>query len=153
MCIYNKYMYWLILIFRYLTVSQNNLQSLPCGLMQCRLDYIDLSTNMFISGNSSLKAVNYSHWDFYINSLVHIAAKVVLNNKFFYAPNLIPWTLVEFLDNANMCVCGKPVLNDSYFVIKEFELKDLYRVVVFNNSHSCAVGFECYFCSPKCFAK
>ncbi|XP_026493268.1 leucine-rich repeat protein 1 [Vanessa tameamea] len=138
---------------RYLTVSQNSLQSLPCGLMQCRLDYIDLSANMFVPGNGTLKTGNYSQWEFYVNSLVHIASKVVLNKKLFYAPNIIPRTLVELLDNANICVCGKSVLNHSYFIIKEFQLKDLYRVVVFNNNHSCAVGFECYFCSPKCFMK
>lgn len=121
--------------------------------MQCNLEYIDLSSNNFVQHGGGKKTADTKPWDFYVNSLLHISAKVVLNNKFFYASNIIPWTLVDFLDNANMCICGKPVLNDSYFVIKEYQLKDLYRVVVFNNNNTCAIGFECFFCSPKCFIK
>ncbi|XP_045775338.1 leucine-rich repeat protein 1 isoform X2 [Maniola jurtina] len=141
---------------RYLSVSKNNLQTLPCSLMHCGLDHIDISTNNFTSETKGPILTDFTPWEFYINSLVHIAAKTVLKHKFFYAPNIIPKTLVEFLDNSNMCVCGKPVLNDKYYIIKQFDLKDfsISRHVIFNffNKNS-SVGIECFFCSPKCFMK
>ncbi|XP_069360182.1 leucine-rich repeat protein 1 [Maniola hyperantus] len=136
---------------RYLSVSKNNLQTLPCSLMHCGLEHIDISTNNFTSETTEPKLMPC---EFYINSLVHIAAKTVLKHKLFYAPNIIPKTLVELLDNSNMCVCGKPVLNDKYYIIKQYNLKDfsLSRHLVFNffNKNS-SVGIECFFCSPKCF--
>ncbi|XP_041980782.1 leucine-rich repeat-containing protein 1 [Aricia agestis] len=137
---------------RYLTVSQNHLQALPCSLMQCRLEYIDLSCNLFNVETNSLVPEKHSHWDLYVTSLLHIASKAVMKQKIYYASNIIPWTLVEFLDNANLCVCGRPVLNDKFYVIKEYELKDFFRIVVFNNNRNCSVKFECYFCSPKCIS-
>ncbi|XP_072938375.1 leucine-rich repeat protein 1 [Epargyreus clarus] len=138
---------------RYLTISKNHLDTLPCSLMQCRLEHIDLSCNDFQKEASTSQWSTYKPWEFYINSLVHLASKVVLRHKIYYAPNLIPWTLVEFLDNANMCVCRKPVVNDKFYKVKNYELKDYFSVAVFDNTRSSAVGFECFFCSPKCFSK
>lgn len=86
-----------------------------------------------------------------MGSLVNIASKVVLKHKLFYDRNTIPWTLVEFLDNANMCVCGRPVV-DTVFVKKEFDLKEYFRVVVCD-VHSSRVDFMCYFCSHACLRK
>ncbi|XP_013183696.1 leucine-rich repeat protein 1 [Amyelois transitella] len=136
---------------RYLTISKNSLGSLPCSLMQCRLEYIDLSTNKFHHEDNTPQWNKHTPWEYYIGSLVNLASKNVLKNKMFYAPNIIPWTLVNFLDNANMCVCGSPVVNDMFHMDKEYELKDFFRVVVFDNNRNSSVDFECYFCSPKCF--
>ncbi|KAJ0175149.1 hypothetical protein K1T71_009290 [Dendrolimus kikuchii] len=137
---------------RYLTISNNELGSLPCSLMQCRLEFIDLSSNKFHESSTGPKLQKYTPWEFYINNLVHMAAKLLLKNKVYYAPNIIPWTLVELLDNANMCICGAPVLNDKFYIHKEFELKDYFRAVAFNNNRSSSVNFECYVCSPKCLS-
>lgn len=139
-----------ILFYRYLTISKNGIESLPCSLMQCRLEYIDLSANNFHHKEISPQWNKHTPWGYYIGSLLHLSSKVVLKQKILYGPNLIPWTLVEFLDNAKMCVCGTPVVNDM-FHIKEFELKEFFRVVVFDNNRNSTVDFECYFCSPKCF--
>ncbi|OWR45892.1 leucine-rich repeat protein 1 [Danaus plexippus] len=138
---------------RYFSVSNNNLVTLPCSLMQCRLETIDLSSNKFNSDTVGAKMANYTPWELCAHTLVHIAAKAVLRNKLYYAPNIVPYTLVELMDNANMCVCGKPVLNNARFIIKEFQLKDFFRVVVFDNNGDSSVGFECFFCSPKCYAR
>ncbi|XP_047996065.1 leucine-rich repeat protein 1 isoform X2 [Leguminivora glycinivorella] len=138
---------------RYLTISRNTLASLPCSLMQCNLEYLDISSNNFNHSLENPELKQHSPWDFYVGSLVHLSSKVVLKHKMFYAPNIIPWTLVEFLDNANMCVCGMPVVNDMYFRNKEYELKDFFRVVVFDNNRSSTVAFECYYCSPRCFSR
>ncbi|KAM3965563.1 leucine-rich repeat protein 1 [Aphomia sociella] len=138
---------------RYITISKNMLSSLPCSMLQCRLEYIDLSSNKFHHIEVSTQWNKHSPWEYYIGSLVNLSSKVVLRNKFGYAPNIIPWTLVDFLDNANMCVCGAPVVNDHFYLNKEFELKDYFRVVVFDNNRNSTVDFECYFCSPKCFSR
>ncbi|XP_047028995.1 leucine-rich repeat protein 1 [Helicoverpa zea] len=136
---------------RYLTMTQNELTSLPCGLLQCRLEYIDLSENKLDVNETPPEPSKHTPWDFYIGSLVDLASKAVLRNKIYYAPNIIPWTLVEFLDNANMCICGAPVVNNLFYMNKEFQLKDYFRVVVFNSNRKSTVTFQCYFCSPKCF--
>ncbi|CAH2242415.1 jg7693 [Pararge aegeria aegeria] len=145
-----------ITTLRYLSVSENNLRTLPCSLIRCGLEHLDISSNNFKSEADAPKIADYTPWDIYINSLVHIAAKTVLKHKFFYAPNIIPKTLVELLDNSNMCVCGQAVLNDKYYVIKPFELIgfSISRHIVSNfvNKGS-SVSVECFFCSPKCFVK
>ncbi|XP_059055652.1 leucine-rich repeat protein 1 isoform X2 [Achroia grisella] len=134
---------------RYLTISKNKLSALPCSLMQCHLEYIDLSSNSFHHTDVSVELNRNSDWKCYISSLLHLSSEVVLRNKFYYAPNLIPLTLVQFLDDANMCVCGAPVVNDKLYINKKFELKDFFRIVVFDNNRNSAVDFECYFCC-KC---
>ncbi|KAJ8714547.1 hypothetical protein PYW07_002772 [Mythimna separata] len=136
---------------RYLTMTQNELTSLPCGLLQCRLEYLDLSVNKLDLTETAPEPSKHSPWEFYIGSLVDLASKVVLKHKLFYAPNIIPWTLVDFLDNANMCICGAPVVNNTFYMNKELQLNDYFRVVVFNNTKKSTVTFQCYFCSPKCF--
>lgn len=138
-------------------MSQNSLKTLPCGLILCGLEHLDISSNDFTSedylGESDFERNQVPPWNIYINSLVHIAAKVVLKHKFFYAPNIIPKTLVEFLDNFNMCICGKPVFSENYYIIKQFDLKysSLSRDVTFNFNTNLSVGVECFYCSPKCF--
>lgn len=147
----SKLMKLFILLFRYLTISQNEFNSLPCSILQCQLEYIDLSENKFDSKEKPISPVKYSLWDFCIGNLKDMAARVVLKHKFFYAPNIIPRTLVEFLDDANMCICGAPAVNNNYYVYKEFELKDFFRVVVFNSNRKSTMTIQCYFCSGRCF--
>lgn len=86
----------------------------------------------------------------YVNSLVDLAARIVVKQKISYAPNTIPWTLVEYLDDANSCVCGEPVMNKEHYSYKEFQLKDYFHVVVSDKSRKGTVSFLCYYCSPKC---
>ncbi|XP_049871659.1 leucine-rich repeat protein 1 [Pectinophora gossypiella] len=138
---------------RYLTLSQNRLESLPCSLMHCKLEHIDLSSNDFHIIESAPQPNNRSLWDLYVRGLVQLAAKVVLKHKIYYAPNIIPRTLVHFLDEANMCICGAPVVNDLFYINKQFEMKDFFRTTVINNNRTRMVNFEIYFCSPKCFSK
>ncbi|KAI5643862.1 leucine rich repeat domain-containing protein [Phthorimaea operculella] len=115
---------------RYLTVSHNNLESVPCGLMHRPLEKVDLSSNNFIYTANTQSPKEHTLWQFCVGNLVHLAAKVVLKNKFYYAPNIIPKTLVEFLDNANMCICGAPVMNDIFSKQLLFDPKDFFRSVI-----------------------
>ncbi|CAK1542239.1 unnamed protein product [Leptosia nina] len=138
---------------RYLTLSQNILKSLPCSLMQCRFELLDISMNKFENRETLMKPKLSSQWDFCIGSLLHIAAKVVLKYNIYYAPNIIPRTLTETLDNANLCVCGRPVLNN-IFIIKQFDCRDCFRsATITNDNVNHALDFECYFCSSKCLMK
>ncbi|XP_052742625.1 leucine-rich repeat protein 1 isoform X3 [Bicyclus anynana] len=130
---------------RYLSVSKNNLQYIPYSLKHCGLEHLDISLNDFTPEETGLQQYG-TQWEFY-NSLVHIAAKAVLENKLSYAPNILPKTLVELLDNSNICICGKPVLDDKCLIKKtrfnEFSsisfilVKDFFTV-------------QCFICSPKC---
>lgn len=119
--------------------------------MQCHLEQLDISSNKFMYNTFPNKQNIPTLKNFYMGSLVNIASKVVLKHKLFYDRKTIPWTLVEFLDNANMCICGTPVV-DTVFVKKEFDLKDYFRIVVCD-ARSSRVDFECYFCSPVCIRK
>ncbi|CAH0687807.1 unnamed protein product [Spodoptera exigua] len=136
---------------RYLTIAQNNLVSLPCSMLQCHLDYIDLSDNKLDDGGTAKSEMLKSNpWEMFVASLVDLAARVVIKQKIPYTSDIIPWTLVEYLDDANTCICGEPVLSKDHYSYREFQLKDYSRVVVSNNNRKNTVSFLCYYCSPKC---
>ncbi|XP_023944674.2 leucine-rich repeat protein 1 [Bicyclus anynana] len=134
---------------RYLSITENNdLQSLPYTLKHCGLEHLDISSSKCTCDETDLKHIN-TKWKSY-DSLVHIAAKIVLKYKLFYAPNIIPKTLVDLLDNCDMCVCGKPVLNDKNNIIKKMEYNNTFsRRITFNLLHY-LLSIQCFFCSPKC---
>lgn len=135
---------------RYLTISHNKLTSIPCSLLKCRLEYIDLSDNKFEMNETQMDTVAQSTWQFH--SLVECASKVIIKQKIYYAPNIIPWTLVELLDNANACMCGMPVLNNNLCVNIKFLLTDYFSVVVLSDSRN-TVTVQCYFCSQMCLSR
>ncbi|KAF9422465.1 hypothetical protein HW555_001863 [Spodoptera exigua] len=136
---------------RYLTIAQNNLISLPCSMLQCHLDYIDLSDNKLDDGGTAKsEMLKNNPWEMFVASLVDLAARVVIKQKMPYTSDIIPWTLVEYLDDANTCICGEPVLSKDHYSYREFQLKDYSRVVVSNNNRKNTVSFLCYYCSPKC---
>lgn len=136
--------------FRYFSVSQNELASLPYQLTQCRLEELDISSNEFLHRTIPNIVNTPTLKNCSMENLVNIASKVVLKYKLFYDRKTIPWTLVEFLDNANVCICGMPVLNTDLIKIP-FELKDYFNMIISNVSTT--VYFECYFCSPFCHRK
>ncbi|VVD02400.1 unnamed protein product [Leptidea sinapis] len=138
---------------RYLTLSRNSLESLPCSLFQCSFEDLDLSMNKFDDSISTATNIDYSQWDLCVGSLVHISAKVILKHNMFYTRKTIPWTLVDMLDNAKMCICGRPVLNDIY-LYKRINFADKFKgTSLIKNSFTSEINFECYFCSPKCLLK
>lgn len=136
-------------------MSHNKLTTLPCSLLQCCLEHLDIYGNNFHEAELGYTpcTVGQTPWQFYIGNLVHIAAKVILKNKIPYRPGMLPITLIGILDNANVCVCGAPVMNDQFYVNRQFPLKDFYNTIVFDNSRQITVTFKCFFCSPKCYAK
>lgn len=138
---------------KYFTASQNKLESMPNSLLHCSLESIDVSRNRFQNIQIRTSPCKLSNT---VKSLVNIAAKVILNHKVFYAPNSLPRCLVQYLDEANMCRCGGPTLNNEINFYKYYDLKDYVRVVEFDfsslyNRLCCSIKFEYIFCSQSCY--
>lgn len=71
----------------------------------------------------------------------------------YYAANIIPYTLVEFLDDVNVCICGKLAIYDKFYLNKLYNMED-YKVVIFDdNNTNNIVGFDCYYCSVACMRR
>lgn len=138
-----------VFLFRYLNISQNQLRSLPGSITQCRFDEIDISSNICLHRIANERFIQ-NLYIFCVGSLVNIASKAVLKHKLLYAPNIIPWTLVEFLDNANICICGTPVLS-LMSVQGRFDLKDYTRILISDTQTK--INFNCHFCSYACIKK
>lgn len=122
---------------------------MPGGLLNCPLEYFDLSANKFHSNNQPSKSFDWQAKRSPLR-LLHLASEIVLKKKFYYAPNIIPYTVVEFLDNVNVCVCGKLAVDDGLYLYRLYNMEH-YKVVIFDdNNQNNIVGFDCYFCSLKC---
>lgn len=139
--------------FRYLIISNNNLETLPGGLLNCPLEYFDLSGNKFHCDTRQSRSIDLNTWHLNASKLVHLASEAVLKNKIFYAPNIIPYTLVVFLDNVNVCVCGRLAIDEKLYLKKLNNMKN-YKVVVFDDINTNnIVGFDCYYCSVACMRR
>lgn len=138
--------------FRYLVISKNNLETLPGGLLNCPLEYFDLSGNKFHCDTRQSMSIDFNTWNFNASKLVHLASEAILRNNIYYAPNIIPNTLVLFLDNVNVCVCGRLAIDDKLY-LKKLHSMD-YKVVIFDdNNTNNIVGFDCYYCSVACMRR
>lgn len=92
-------------------------------------------------------------WNYNAGTLVHLASEVALKQKIYYGPNIIPYTLVEFLDNVNVCMCGKLAVDEKLYFKKLYNMED-YKVVIFDdNNTNNVVGFDCYYCSVACMRR
>lgn len=65
-----------------------------------------------------------------------------------YDARTIPFTLVNYLDNASFCVCGTALFNVLYRKTVSMDLKRIANIVT--SSGVTVVPFDCNFCSMKC---
>lgn len=133
-----------------LSVSNNNLKILPGTISRLRLVCIDLSNNPLkrhVPNDEPAKLVPVP-----VKTLKEYAGKQVLFTRIPYGPGVIPMTLIDFLDTAEYCTCGRPFFQTPFV--------RLYQHIILNNiaeevnvlmDESSVVTVECYYCSQKCY--
>lgn len=131
--------------FRFLSVSNNKLSILPASITRLRLQKADFSFNSFeISAEKIRNPPNFK-----MDSLVGLCSSIVVRHKITYAKNLIPYTLVDYLDNSYYCICGKPTFNSSNYFRTNLTLASFCESITSNGDNR--VSFECYLCSFQCY--
>lgn len=132
------------------SASHNLLSYLPGSIRKCSLQSIDLSHNPFEECGGGPNV----HYGFYPNALgvctlKEYAARRALLAKIPYGPDMIPLTLVDYLDKAKYCVCGKPCF--SVFIRHSTSLLLSNISEMISVSGSAYVPIDCFSCSVRCY--
>ncbi|XP_077281852.1 leucine-rich repeat 47 [Temnothorax americanus] len=130
-----------------LDVARNRLSYLPATVTHLRLQFLDVTENPFthdakndVRGKESTTSVR-------MPSLVDVAAKSILKSRITYDASTIPYTLVEYLDEAKCCYLCRTACFDCY--IRKLVRLPL-QLVELKTSVGTAFKFESYFCSLPC---
>lgn len=131
-----------------LSISNNNLKVLPGTISRLRLASIDLSSNSLkkhVPNNEPAKSVPVP-----VKSLKEYAAKKVLFTRIPYGPGDLPLTIIDFLDTAEYCTCGRPFFETPFVRIYQYiMISDIAKDILVDESS--VVAMECYYCSQKCY--
>lgn len=133
-----------------LAAGNNSISVLPGSIKMLRLNELDLSCNTLppISeyvGSDKPKPILLHPF-----SLKECAAKKVLRSRIPYTPLDLPRTVIQYLDDAEYCVCGEACFEN---VIKNrqcFSLKDITVTITMTSPQY--VPVDCHYCSPACYS-
>lgn len=134
---------------RTLSVSNNSLVQVPGSMKRLHLENLDISNNNFRP--ISVAAVFPKPLP--VCTLKESAARKVLHAKLPYSSEDVPLILVEYLDNAHYCVCGRACF--------EVHLHHAYALMWKTITQSCVSTFgdlnyipmDGYYCSLRCFRR
>ncbi|KAG5321575.1 LLR1 protein, partial [Acromyrmex heyeri] len=131
-----------------LDVARNRLLYLPVTITYLRLQLLDVTENPFME-SSDIKnvCVNDSAMTVKMTSLVEWSAKSILKSRITYDASIIPYTLVDYLDEAKCCYLCKTTCFDCY--VKKLIYVPLPCAEI-KKSMCTAFIFEAYFCSLFC---
>ncbi|KAL0113878.1 hypothetical protein PUN28_011309 [Cardiocondyla obscurior] len=132
-----------------LDVAKNCLSYLPGAIRHLQLQSLDIAENPFVKYPNLINGHmnNENTTSVKMQSLVELSAKIILKSRLTYDESTIPYTLVEFLDEAKCCHVCRSACFDCF--IKKFLFLHLGNVVV-KTSVCATYQFECYFCSLFC---
>ncbi|XP_018578634.1 leucine-rich repeat protein 1-like [Anoplophora glabripennis] len=129
------------------SASNNFLVVLPGSIKKLRLHSIDISNNNFEQCIPNGAGVFPKPLP--VCTLKEYASRKVLGARLIYFSGNLPLTLVNYLDNAKYCVCGKACF--------EVYLRSSHNLLLGNIAESVSSSFgdmyvpiDCYFCSLKC---
>ncbi|XP_012062403.1 PREDICTED: leucine-rich repeat protein 1 [Atta cephalotes] len=134
---------------RVLDVARNRLSYLPVTITYLRLQLLDVTENPFmesydikndVCGNDSAMTVK-------MTNLVEWSAKSILKSRITYDASIIPYTLVDYLDEAKCCYLCKTACFDCY--VKKLIYVPLPCAEIKKSMHTAFI-FEAYFCSLLC---
>ncbi|XP_063215658.1 leucine-rich repeat protein 1-like isoform X4 [Bacillus rossius redtenbacheri] len=128
---------------RFLDVSHNNLQSLPCTIRHMKLLEIDVSENKFLHQLHQRKKRKYNC---VVPSLIHLSATNVLKFRLPYSAANVPVSIVRFLNGAGYCWCGTAVFRAYCRCFLTFKLDHIPTV-----RGESLVPLEVHTCSSKCY--
>ncbi|XP_025989436.1 leucine-rich repeat protein 1 isoform X2 [Solenopsis invicta] len=135
-----------------LDVAKNNLLYLPASITCLRLQLLNVMENPFINFENFLcdNGEEYKNTtkNIRMQSLVEWSAKSILKSRITYDASTIPYTLVEYLDEAKYCQYCSTACFDSY--IKKFMYLTLSCIELKTSVSQSHFKFECYFCSTVC---
>ncbi|KYN22710.1 PREDICTED: leucine-rich repeat protein 1 [Trachymyrmex cornetzi] len=134
---------------RVLDVARNRLSYLPVTITYLRLQLLDVTENPFTESYNIKNDVcgNYSTMTVKMTSLVEWSAKSILKSRITYDASIIPYTLVDYLDEAKCCYLCRTACFDRY--IKKLIYVPLPCAEI-KKSMCTAIIFEAYFCSLLC---
>lgn len=139
-----------LLKLRIFSISNNNLKILPGTISRLRLNSIDLSNNPLerhVPNQEPAKSVPVP-----VKTLKEYAAKQVLFKRIPYGPGEIPLTVIDFLDTAEYCTCGRPFFQTPFVKICQYiVLNNIAEKVNILQEESLVAAMESYFCSQKCY--
>lgn len=132
-----------------LTASNNAIASLPGSAKMWRLQHLDLSYNRFQQQqNNPAVALPKPPPPC---SLKEGAARKVLLMRIPYTPCDLPRTLINYLDNARYCVCGRACFEVYIKHTQMLLLESIADHLAISADGSMYIPMECYCCSLKCF--
>lgn len=132
------------------TAANNSLTSLPGSARLWHLKDLDLSYNKFEAEQPNNQGVTLPT-SLSVCALKELAARIVLLQKLPYGPGILPLTLIDYLDYAKYCICGKACFDVFITRLQQVHLQKLTHHLAVSQEGFMSVPMDCYFCSLKCF--
>ncbi|KYQ51851.1 Peptidylprolyl isomerase-like 5 [Trachymyrmex zeteki] len=132
---------------RILDVAKNRLLYLPVTITHLRLQLLDITENSFTNDIKNYVYGNDSTMTVRMKSLVEWSAKSILKSRIMYDASIIPYTLVDYLDEAKCCHLCRIACFNCY--TRKLIYVPLSCAEIKKSMHT-AFKFEAYFCSSLC---
>ncbi|XP_066257225.1 leucine-rich repeat protein 1 [Euwallacea similis] len=132
------------------SASNNLLTILPGSVKKLRLQSIDISNNNFAQNMPNGAGIYPKPLQ--VRSLKECAGKKVLWARIPYPKGTLPITIIDYLDNAKYCVCGKACFNVFVRQTHNLLLSSISETVCTVANDEIFVPIDCYFCSLRCFS-
>lgn len=134
---------------RTLNVSRNNLTQVPGSMKRLHLEHLDISHNSF----QPINVAAVFPKPLPVCSLKEVSARKVLYARLPYTPEDVPLILVEYLDNAHYCVCGRACFEVFLHNTNVLVLKTITQTCVGSVGDLDYLPMDCYYCSSRCFRR
>lgn len=141
---------------RIFTASNNQLVSFPGSIKKLILDELDVSSN---ASNVEMNDVQRNIFAAQfpkalpVLTLKEYAGRKVLFDRLPYCKKTLPQIIINYLETARYCVCGKACF-DKYVAHKDIMwLENITRELRSSRETGGFVPVDLYFCSLQCFAR
>ncbi|KAL1512545.1 hypothetical protein ABEB36_002126 [Hypothenemus hampei] len=132
------------------SASNNSLSILPGSIKKLKLQTIDISSNNFAQSMPNGAGIYPKVLP--VCTLKEYSAKKVLWARIPYSKGSLPTTLVDYLDYAKYCVCGKACFSIYLRQSHNLLLSSISELVSRSVEDGIFVPIDCYFCSLKCLS-
>ncbi|XP_043275954.1 leucine-rich repeat protein 1 [Venturia canescens] len=133
-----------LMSLKFLNVKRNLLDCLPGSMLNLHVEDFNLSSNPF----GWQPRLNENHIEG-VPKLTEIAARSVVNLRISYDSSTVPLTLVEYLDGAKFCPCGKACFESYVRRLMEMNVHQVAAAVT-SSLNSSYTHFDMYFCCGNC---
>lgn len=134
---------------RNFSVANNSLTQFPGSMRRLHLEHLNISENNFKPINV---AAIYPK-SLPVCTLKESAARKVLHARLSYTPEDLPLNLIDYLDNAHYCVCGRACFEVHLHHANVLMLGAITQTYVGTLGDSDYVPIDCFYCSLRCFRR